>query len=115
MDKTKAVKIDVIPHVRYDENGEIVERFDVEVPRFSDENNIYITDDWIRDLAKHGHKGDESKANYSGIGKTVWYRPDTGEDKQIIGMTTKHCGNVLEVYLQKPAGGEVEIILPVQK
>ena len=110
----KAVKIDHIPHVRYDEDGNVIERYDVEFPRFSDENNIYITDDWIRDRAMHGHKGDVSKADYSGIGKTVWYRCDDAPDREIIGMEMRHCGTSFEVKLLHTNGGYSIVAVPVK-
>lgn len=111
---TKVVKTDIIPHVRYDEDGNVIERYEVELPRFSDENNIYITDDWIRDRAAHGHKGDISKADYSGIGKTVWYRCDDAADREIVGMEMRHCGTSFEVKLLHANGLQSIVAVPVK-
>ena len=111
---TKAIKTDLIPHVRYDEEGNVVERYNVEFPRFSDDKNIYITDDWIRNRAAHGKKGDVSTANYYDIGKKVWYRTDGQPDREIIGMTMKHCGTSLEVTLKQANGNESIIAVPVK-
>lgn len=111
---TKAVKIDHIPHVRYDEDGNVIERYDVEFPRYTDEKNIYITDDWIRNRAMHGHKGDVSKADYTNIGKKVWYRADGQPDREIIGMEITHCGTSLQAILRHTNGGQSIIAVPVK-
>lgn len=111
---TKAIKTDLIPHVRYDEEGNVVERYNVEFPRFSDDKNIYITDDWIRNRAAHGKKGDVSTANYYDIGKKVWYRCDDAADREIIGMTMKHCGTSFEVTLKQANGNESIVAVPVK-
>lgn len=115
MNKNQATKIDIIPHVRYGENGEIVERYNVEVPRFTDEHNIYITEDWLRDKACRGKTGDASQADYANIGKTVWYRAEGAPDVEIIGMETRTLENVLEVKLIKAHGSYIEVIIPRKK
>ena len=37
-----------ILHNRYDENGNVVEQFWVEVTSNEDEHNIYLTEEWLR-------------------------------------------------------------------
>lgn len=111
---TKAIKTELIPHVRYDENGNVVERYNVLVERFADDANIIITDDWIRDRAMHGKKGDVSKADYTNIGKTVWYRTNGQPDREIIGMEITHCGTSLQAVLRHTNGGQSIIAVPVK-
>lgn len=114
MDNNKAVKVDLIPHVKYDESGNIIEQYNVEVPRFNDDQNIYLTPEWFADRAAHGHKGDVTKSNFANIGKTVWYRAEGQPDRQIVAMEILHQGVSLKVTLQHANGGQSVLTIPVE-
>ena len=115
MDKNQAVSVNKIPHVRYDENGNVIEQFEVESPNFTDDKNIYLTTGWFKERAKHGHKGDVTQSNFANIGKTVWYRAEGQPDRQIVAMEILHQGVSLKVTLQHANGGGQSVLtIPVE-
>ena len=60
--------METITHNRYDENGNIIETYEVPVtPSNETVTDIYITEDWLRKQALHCRKGDTSKADYANI------------------------------------------------
>lgn len=103
-----------ILHNRYDENGNVIEQFYVEVTSNEDANNIYLTEDWLRKQALHCHKGDTSKADYTNIGKTVWYRSEGHPDRQVVSMSCDHNGNSYQVVFKQPSGKDLIVVLPVK-
>ena len=103
-----------ILHNRYDENGNVIEQFYVEVTSNEDANNIYLTEDWLRKQALHCHKGDTSKADYANIGKTVWYRSEGHPDRQVVSMSCDHNGNSYQVVFKQPSGKDLIVVLPVK-
>lgn len=104
-----------ITHVRYDENGNITERFEVPVaPSNVTDTEINITEDLLRSMAKRGRKGDTMQADYSNIGKTVYFKTDEGKRSQVTGMKCKHLGNSYEIVFNQPNGRKVEVVLPVK-
>lgn len=103
-----------ILHNRYDENGNVIEQFYVEVTSNEDANNIYLTEDWLRQQANRCRKGDTSQADYSGIGKTVWYRSDGQPDRQVVSMACDHNGNSYQVIFKQPSGKDLIVVLPVK-
>lgn len=103
-----------ILHNRYDENGNVIEQFYVEVTSNEDANNIYLTEDWLRKQALHCRKGDTSKADYANIGKTVWYRSEGHPDRQVVSMSCDHNGNSYQVVFKQPSGKDLIVVLPVK-
>ena len=103
-----------ILHNRYDENGNVIEQFYVEVTSNEDANNIYLTEDWLRKQALHCHKGDTSKADYTNIGKTVWYRSEGHPDRQVVSMSCDHNGTSYQVVFKQPSGKDLIVVLPVK-
>lgn len=103
-----------ILHNRYDENGNVIEQFYVEVTSNEDANNIYLTEDWLRKQALHCRKGDTSKADYANIGKTVWYRSEGHPDRQVVSMACDHNGNSYQVVFKQPSGKDLIVVLPVK-
>lgn len=103
-----------ILHNRYDENGNVIEQFYVEVTSNEDANNIYLTEDWLRKQALHCRKGDTSKADYTNIGKTVWYRSEGHPDRQVVSMSCDHNGNSYQVVFKQPSGRDLIVVLPVK-
>lgn len=107
--------METITHNRFDENGNIIETFEVPVtPSNEDENNIYLTEDWLRKQALHCRKGDTSKADYTNIGKTVWYRSEGHPDRQVVSMSCDHNGNSYQVVFKQPNGKDLIVVLPVK-
>lgn len=103
-----------ILHNRYDENGNVIEQFYVEATSNETETDIYLTEDWLRKQAQHCRKGDTSKADYSGIGKTVWYRSEGHPDRQVVSMSCDHNGNSYQVVFKQPSGKDLIVVLPVK-
>lgn len=103
-----------ILHNRYDENGNVIEQFYVEVTSNEDANNIYLIEDWLRKQALHCHKGDTSKADYANTGKTVWYRSEGHPDRQVVSMACDHNGNSYQVVFKQPSGRDLIVVLPVK-
>ena len=103
-----------ILHNRYDENGNVIEQFYVEVTSNEDANNIYLTEDWLRKQALHCRKGDTSQADYTNIGKTVWYRSEGHPDRQVVSMACDHNGNSYQVVFKQPSGKDLIVVLPVK-
>ena len=104
-----------ITHVRYDENGNVIERYEVPVASSNvTDTEINITEDLLRSMAKRGRKGDTMQADYSNIGKTVYFKTDAGKRSQVTGMECKHLGTVYEVIFSQPNGKKIEVVLPVK-
>ena len=103
-----------ILHNRYDENGNVVEQFWVEVTSNETETDIYLTEDWLRQQAKSTRKGNTNKADYTGIGKTVGYRSEGQPDRQVVSMTCDHNGNSYQVVFKQPNGHDLVVVLPVK-
>ena len=103
-----------ILHNRYDENGNVIEQFYVEVTSNETETDIYLTEDWLRKQALHCRKGDTSKADYANTGKTVWYRSEGHPDRQVVSMACDHNGNSYQVVFKQPSGKDLIVVLPVK-
>ena len=102
-----------IKHVRHTANGD--EYFDVPVaPSNVTATDVYITEELLRSMSTHGHKGDTGTANYSGEPKAYWYRADGQPDRRVLSMTYEHCGNVYKVTFEQPSGQRIEVLLPVK-
>ena len=103
-----------ITHNRYDENGNIVETFEVEVTSNETDTDIYLTEDWLHKQALHCRKGNTSTADYADIGKTVWYRSEGHPDRQVVSMSCDHNGNSYQVVFKQPNGKDLIVVLPVK-
>lgn len=103
-----------ILHNRYDENGNVIEQFYVEVTSNETETDIYLTEDWLRKQALHCRKGDTSKADYTNTGKTVWYRSEGHPDRQVVSMSCDHNGTSYQVVFKQPSGKDLIVVLPVK-
>ena len=103
-----------ILHNRYDENGNVIEQFYVEVTSNETETDIYLTEDWLRKQASHCRKGDTSKADYANIGKTVWYRSEGQSDRQVVSMSCDHNGTSYQAVFKQPGGKDLVVVLPVK-
>nr|DAS96000.1 MAG TPA: hypothetical protein [Caudoviricetes sp.] len=110
----ETIMMEKILHNRYDENGNVIEQFYVEATSNETETDIYLTEDWLRKQAQHCRKGDTSKADYSGIGKTVWYRSEGHPDRQVVSMSCDHNGNSYQVVFKQPSGKDLIVVLPVK-
>ena len=107
--------METITHNRYDENGNIIETYEVPVtPSNETVTDIYITEDWLRKQALHCRKGNTNKADYTGIGKTVWYRSEGQPDRQVVSMSCDHNGNSYQVVFKQPNGHDLVVVLPVK-
>lgn len=103
-----------ILHNRYNNNGELIEQFWVEVSSNEDDYNIYLTDKWIHNQAKHGHVGDTSESNFTDYEKTVWYRSEGNPDRKVISMKCKKNVKSYEVIFVQPDGNKIEVFVPVK-
>ena len=104
-----------ITHVRYDENGNVIERYEVPVaPSNVTDTEINITEDLLRGMAKRGRKNDTMQADYSNIGKTVYFKTDAGKRRQVTAMECKHLGTAYEIVFNQPNNKKIEVVLPVK-
>ena len=98
---TKAIKTELIPHVRYDENGNVVERYSVEIQRFADDANIIITDDgtpYILDWS-HATQGNAS-ADVARTYLLFWLSGDTKLAQDYLDLFCKKSDTAKQ-YIQK--------------
>ena len=98
-----------IKHNKYDNAGNVIGTFDVEVkPSNETKTDIYITDEFLRNTAKRMHKNSASESNYSSYEKAVWYKPDHGEAVRIKRMECKKRGEKLDVTFTRLDGKKIE-------
>ena len=98
-----------IKHNKYDNAGNVIGTFDVEVkPSNETGTDIYITDEFLRNTAKRMSKNNTSESNYSNYEKAVWYKPDHGEMVRIKRMECKKRGEKLDVTFTRLDGKKIE-------
>ena len=98
-----------IKHNKYDNAGNVIGTFDVEVkPSNETKTDIYITDEFLRNTAKRMSKNSTSESNYSSYEKAVWYKPDHGDMVRIKRMECKKRGEKLDVTFTRLDGKKIE-------
>ena len=98
-----------IKHNKYDNAGNVIGTFDVEVkPSNETETDIYITDEFLRNTAKRMGRNTASESNYSSYEKAVWYKPDHGDMVRIKRMECKKRGEKLDVTFTRLDGKKIE-------
>ena len=101
-----------IKHNKYNDAGEVIGTFDVEVkPSNETKTDIYITDEFLHNTAKRLHNGNSTNSNYTGYTKAVWYKPDHGDMVRIKRMECKKRGEKLDVTFTRLDGKKIYITL----
>lgn len=104
-----------ITHNRFDADGNIIDTFEVPVkPSNETDTDIYLTKEWLYQQAARGRKGNTNKADYTNIGKTVWYCDGELPDRQVVSMACDHNGTSYQVVFKQPSGKDLVVLLPVK-
>lgn len=100
-----------IKHHKFDDKGNLIGTFDLNVESNETETDIYITPKLLKQLKNDMKNGCSSDSHYSGYDKDVWYKADGKDPVRITDMTLKKRGEKLDVTFVRLDGKKIEMVL----